>query len=312
MTPVISAGFQGTIVPLVTPFDEDERFDAEAMGRFIDFVIDQGADAVMPTALTGEGPLLDLDETLAVWDAVFEKVDGGVPVIPAVISTATARATVMVRAAEQNGAAAVMVAPIVPELYAGRSHDDVYGFYADVAAATPLPIVLFNYPSLTSVDYTAELLERLIEIDAVRFIKESTGDAKRVHQIMRSLGDRLTVICGAPNTALESLALGCRAWITGIMCAVPRSARQLVHAVVDAADLELARRIYFTRILPLVDVLSRNNNPTGTIKAAIRARGADVGVPRRPGSDVSTAERAHLERLMAEIAQAEERSGTDP
>jgi 4-hydroxy-tetrahydrodipicolinate synthase len=306
-----SGSIQGTIVPLVTPFDDNGRFDAGAMERFIEFVLEQGADAVMPTALTGEGPLLDPDETLAVWDLVFEEASGSTPVIPAIISTTTARATVMVRAAEQRGAAAVLVAPIVPELYAGRSHDDVCGFYTEVAAATSLPIILFNYPSLTGVDYTPDLLERLVEIDSVQFIKESTGDAKRVHQIMRSLGGRLTVICGAPNTALESLALGCRAWITGIMGAVPRSARQLIHAV-NSCDLELARRIYFSQILPLVDVLSRNNNPTGTIKAAVRARGIDVGVPRRPGSDVSAADRAFLERLMAEIARAEEQSAAEP
>ena len=67
----------GTIVPLVTPFTPDESFDALAMGRLIDYVLEAGADALMPTALTGEGPLLDTDETLAVWDAVLRKPTGG-------------------------------------------------------------------------------------------------------------------------------------------------------------------------------------------------------------------------------------------
>jgi len=189
-------GIQGTIVPLVTPFKTDEAFDRGAMGRLIDFVLEQGADALMPTALTGEGPLLDVEETIGVWDAVFEKISGALPIVPAVISTTTRRAIELVRAAEERGAAAVMVAPILPELYAGRSHDDVCGFYSDVATAVSLPIVLFNYPSLTGVDLTPPLLERLTEIETVRYIKESTGDAKRVHQIQRTVGDRLEVICG--------------------------------------------------------------------------------------------------------------------
>ena len=79
---MLSEGFQGTIVPLVTPFDGNERFDTAAMEEFIGFVFSHGADAVMPTALTGEGPLLDPEETLAVWDVVFEKVGGSVPVVP--------------------------------------------------------------------------------------------------------------------------------------------------------------------------------------------------------------------------------------
>jgi 4-hydroxy-tetrahydrodipicolinate synthase len=300
----------GTIVPLVTPFGPDESFDPQVMGLHVDFVLEQGADALMPTALTGEGPLLDRSETIAVWDAVLDAARGRVPVVPAVISTTTRGAVWLVRAAEDRGAAAVMVAPILPELYAGRAHDDVYAFYADVAAATSLPIILFNYPSLTGVDLVPGLVQRLVEIENVRFIKESTGDSKRVHSLHRAVGERLTVICGAPNVALESLTLGCRAWITGIMNAVPRSARQLVRAVVEFGDLPLARRIYYQQILPLVDVLAANHNPTGTIKAAVRARTIDVGVPRRPGQDVGPADRECLQELMAQVTHAEAETAT--
>ena len=295
----------GTIVPLVTPFGLDEEFDPQGMARLIGYVLAQGADALMPTALTGEGPLLDLAETTQVWDTVFEVIAGAAPVIPAVISTTTRRAVLLVRAAEERGAQAVMVAPILPELYAGRSHDDVYAFYADVAGASSLPIILFNYPSLTGVDFVPTLVERLLEIDSVRYIKESTGDVRRVHDLQRRVGDRLVVICGAPNVALESLALGCRAWITGIMNAVPRSAQQLMRAVIELGDLALARQIYYEQVLPVVDVLRRNNNPTGTIKAAVCARGVEVGVPRRPGSPVGPADRAYLDELMADIIRAE-------
>ncbi len=300
-----STELTGTIVPLVTPFTPDESFDAPAMGRLIDYVLEEGADALMPTALTGEGPLLDADETFAVWDAVFEKTDGRLPIVPAVIATTTRQAIRLSRVVEERGAIAVMVAPILPELYAGRSHDDVYAFYADVAAATSLPIILFNYPSLTGVDFVPPLVARLVEIDSVRYIKESTGDVRRVHSIQRLVGERLAVICGTPNAALASLALGCRAWITGIMNVVPRSAQQLMRAVDELGDLSLARRIYYRQILPVVDVLARNYNPTGTIKAGVCARGVDVGVPRRPGRGVGPPDREHLERLVADIARAE-------
>jgi 4-hydroxy-tetrahydrodipicolinate synthase len=294
----------GTIVPLVTPFDPNESFDPTAMGRLIRFILEQGADALMPTALTGEGPLLEIGETLDVWDTVFEENSGRVPIVPAVISTTTRRAIALARAAEERGAQAVMVAPVLPELYAGRSHDDVYAFYADLAGATSLPLILFNYPSLTGVDLIPSLVARLAEIDQVKYIKESTGDVRRVHSMQRLLGERIAVICGAPNVALESLALGCRAWITGIMNAVPRSAQQLMRAV-ELGELDLARRIYYRQILPLVDVMARNSNPTGTIKAGVCARGIEVGVPRRPGSGVRGADRTHLESLMSEVAQAE-------
>lgn len=300
-----TAVLRGTIVPLVTPFAADESFDAKAMTRLIDYVLDQGADALMPTALTGEGLQLTAEETIAVWDAVFRNAGERVPIIPAVISTTTSKAINMVRIAEEGGAAAVMVTLILPEPYSGRSHEDIYAFYAEIAATTSLPIMLFNYPSLTGVDLVPSLVVRLIEIDNVQYIKESTGDIKRVHGIQRLLGERLSVICGVPDVALESLALGCQAWITGIMNNVPRSAQQLVRAVNELGDLRLARRIYYNQILPLVDMLVRNYNSIGTIKAGVCVRGVDVGFPRRPGRGVGPTDRKLLERLIAKIARAE-------
>lgn len=299
----------GTIVPLVTPFSADESFDRTRMSLLIDFILEQGADALMATALTGEASLLTADETLTVWDTVFEKAANRIPVVPAIISTTTRQAVFLAKSAEARGAALLMAVPILPELYAGRSYDDVYAFYADLAAATPLPIILFNYPSLTGIDFVPALVQRLVKIPTVRYIKESTGDTRRVHGLQRAFGDRISVICGAPNVALESLALGCRAWITGTMNIVPRSARQLFRAM-GLNDLPLARRIYYRQILPFVEVMARNFNPTGTIKEGVCARGIDVGFPRKPGSGVSEADKAHLERLAADVTQAEEETET--
>lgn len=298
----------GTIVPLVTPFARDESFDKPGMERLVDYVLRQGADGVIATALTGEGPLLTPDETVVVWDAVFERVAGRMPVVTTVITSTTRAAVELVRASEARGAAAVMVTPVLPELYAGRSHDDVVRFYQDVAGETSLPILLFNYPSLTGIDFVPPLVERLAAIPTVKYIKESTGDIRRVHGIQRLLGERISVVCGAPNVALESLALGCKAWITGVMNVAPRSARQLMRAVQELSDLTLARRIYYRQILPLVDVLARNLNPTGTIKQGVCARGVDVGVPRRPGHGVGEDDAKLLAELVRDIEQEEARS----
>jgi len=171
--------------------------------------------------------------------------------------------------------------------------------YAIVAGATALPVILFNYPSLTGVDLTPALVEKLSSIANVRGIKESTGDSRRVAALLRRLGGRIEVICGAPTAALECLALGCRSWITGILNVVPREGAELLKAIADSGDLELARRIYFDRILPLVELLDRTSNPTGTIKAGVRLRGIDVGVPRLPGQDLLPRELAELELALS-------------
>jgi len=279
--------------------------DLKPLAGLVDFVVREGADALMPTALSGEGPLLDEAETVAVWEEVFALAAGRLLVIPAIVSFTTRRAVTLAREAERLGARAIMVAPLVPELYAGRSERDVISFYSDVAEATALPIILFNYPSLTGVDLVPPLVARLAAIGSVRAIKDSTADSRRVHAIRRLTGDGFQVVCGSPDAALESLALGCRAWITGLMNVVPRSARQLLRAVHVTRDLELARRIYFEQILPLVDVMAVTQNPTGTLKAGLLARGVAVGAPRRPGRAVEAKDQERIARLVTEIARAE-------
>ncbi len=295
----IRSGAPRLIVPLVTPFGRGGGVDRGAFQRLVDYAIGEGASALMPTALTGEGPLLSEEETFLVWEIVFEANRGRVPVFPAVISFTTDAAARRVRRAESLGASGLLLAPIVPELYAGRSERDVLRFHEEVAGASSLPIWLFNYPSLTGVDLTVELVQKLAAIPTVRGIKESTGDSRRISSLRRRLDPSFEVICGAPGAALESFALGCTSWITGILNVLPRAGAALMSAV-EGSDLERARRVYFERILPLVDLLDRTSNPTGTIKAGVRLRGIDVGVPRPPGQDLLPAELRELEAALAE------------
>jgi 4-hydroxy-tetrahydrodipicolinate synthase len=298
---------EGIVIPLVTPFAPDESPNLQALTRLVEHALASGADALMPTALSGEGPLLDEAETLAVWDAVFARAGGRVPILPAVVATTTRRAIRLARAAQERGAFALMAAPILPELYSGRSPEDACSFYADLAEATSLPLVLFNYPSLTGVDLTPAVVERLARFDRVRYIKESSGDASRVHDLKRRLGDRLQVICGAPQTALESFALGCRTWITGLLNVVPRSGLQLWRAMHERADLPLARRIYLRQVLPVFDVLRESANPTGTLKAGLELQGMAVGPPRRPGRPLDPQHRSTLEAHLRALPGLEAR-----
>jgi 4-hydroxy-tetrahydrodipicolinate synthase len=297
----------GVIVPLVTPFAADEQVNHAQLADVANWMIEAGADHLMGTALTGEGPLLSPDETVRVWETIAGQAAGRAGFVPALITFRTSVAIDLARVAHSLGADALMVVPIVPELYAGRSPGDVIAFDQEVARAVPTPLVLFNYPSLTNVDFTPSFVAKLAEIETVRYIKESTADSKRVHAIQRLCGDRVSVICGNPNAAFESLALGCDAWITGIMNVAPRAAKWMFSAIREKGDMAAARHLYYEHLLPIVDVMMRNNNPTGTIKAGMRARGLAVGVPRRPGRDVSAADMAAIGELTRRIDEGEAR-----
>jgi 4-hydroxy-tetrahydrodipicolinate synthase len=289
----------GPIVPLVTPFDDSgETIDEAALRALVEHVLASGAVGVLSTALTGEGPLLSAQETERVWETTIDAVAGRVPVLGTVITTRTTTAIDLARRGSHLGLSALMPAAILPELYARRAVADLVGFHAAIAEATGLAQVLFNYPSLTGADLTPDVIERLVAVPDIVAVKESSGDSRRVHALQRRFGERIAVICGSPDTALESLALGCRTWITGIMNVVAGDAGDLM-ATMARADLPAARHIYSERILPIVDIMRSSRNPTGTIKAGLRLQGYRTGPPRSPGRPLSGPPLAALQAFLA-------------
>jgi 4-hydroxy-tetrahydrodipicolinate synthase len=300
-TSVDAGQLKGLIVPLVTPFDRDEQVDGSRLSELVEFMLAEDPDYLMATALSGEGPLLNIAETLLIWEEVLAAAAGRVGIIPTIITTRTKTAIRLAKAAHAMGVPALMIAPVVPELYAGRSESDVFQFYADVAAATPLPLILFNYPSLTGIDLTPSFVAKLATIKNISYIKESTGDTRRVHAIQRLCGPGFKVICGNPDAALESLALGCDTWITGIMNVAPGPAKKMMDAVLLHGDFARARAIYFDQLLPIVDIIAASSNPMGTIKAGLRARGLDMGLPRKPGTDLAVEHQSDLKKYIKHI-----------
>jgi len=273
---------RGLVVPLVTPFDSQGRINTAALQSVADHALRHGASGLMLTALTGEGNLLSANETETVWKNVIPRHRDRVPVVPAIFSTTTAEAIRMGNLAADLGASAVMISAIMPELYGRRAQNHVRRFFETFCAAVPLPVVLFNYPSLAGYDLTPDLVAELTAIDGVRYIKESTSDSRRVSEIVSRTKNGIQVICGSPDVALESLALGCKTWITAIMNIVPSACRALIDTV-ERGNLAAARELNFRVIRPAFELIRRSSNTIGTIKAGLLLRNLDVGVPRRPG-----------------------------
>jgi dihydrodipicolinate synthase/N-acetylneuraminate lyase len=236
----------------------------------------------MLTALTGEGNLLSSEETEAVWKSVLQRYKGRVPIVPAIFPATTAAAIRWGKLAVDLGASAVMVAAIMPELYGRRAEKHVRRFFEDFCSAVSIPVVLFNYPTVAGYDLTPAMVEELTAIPNVRYVKESTSDSRRVSEIMSRTKGRMTVICGSPDIALESLALGCTTWITAIMNVIPAACHRLMDAV-EGGDLRRARELNFRVIRPMFDLLQKSSNTIGTIKAGLALRGIAVGSPRAPG-----------------------------
>lgn len=298
---------QGMIVPLVTPFDAGGAVDAAALISVAEHARSHGASGLMPTALTGEGPLLSAPETETVWRTLIARYRGQIPVIPAIFPTTTAEAIRLGMMAANLGASAIMVSVIMPELYGRRAEKHVLCFFESFCGAVPLPVILFNYPSVAGYDLVPELVAQLAAIGDIHWIKESTGDSRRVSEILHRTGGKIEVICGSPEVALESLALGSRAWITAITNVIPAACRALIEAV-QAGDMARARTLNSRVVRPMFEIVRESSNTIGTVKSGLALRGIKVGIPRPPGLQLEGNEKVRAAFEAVFRAEAELRT----
>ena len=194
--------FSGSIPALVTPF-RDGAVDEEALGRLVERQIAGGSSALVPCGTTGEAPTLTMDEHHRVIAVTIAAAGGRVPVIAGCGSNDTATALRHIeRAAKAGAAAALVVAPY----YNRPDADGLVAHYTALAAASALPILLYNVPSRTVTDITPAVVERLAGLDRIVGIKDASGEMGRVVQHRRTNGADYCQLSGNDDSALAHRA----------------------------------------------------------------------------------------------------------
>src|SRR5215210_1702681 len=216
--------FAGLTVALVTPFKGGD-IDYEALGRLVDWHVEQGTDCLAPVGTTGESPTLDHTEHERVIAAVVERARGRIKVMPGTGSNSTREAIRLTKFAKQAGAdGALMVGPY----YNKPTQEGYYRHFAAVAAACDIPIVLYNIPGRTGSNILPETIGRLAEIPSIVGIKEATGSLDQASHIA-SLCD-LTILSGDDSMTLPLMSVGGRGVVSVVGNIVPRDLKALVGA----------------------------------------------------------------------------------
>ena len=195
----------GSIVALVTPMRIDGSVDWGALDRLIEWHIDSGTHGIVPMGTTGESATLATDEHLQVIKRTVDVVAGRVPVIAGTGSNATDEALHQTQEAQRLGADACL---LVTPYYNRPTQEGLYQHYKKIAAATAVPIVLYNVPPRTGCDLQPETVERLAAIDGIVGIKEACGDAQRVTAIKNRVAEDFFVLSGEDAQTLQMLELG--------------------------------------------------------------------------------------------------------
>ncbi len=286
---------KGVFTVMITPFTSEGSIDENGFRGNIDWYIKEGIHGVICLGSTGEFATLSIEERRMVIDITMDQVSGRVPVIAGTAANATREVIEMTKYAQDAGAAAAI---IVTPYYGLPTQEDLFEHYRAVAENVSIPIMLYNNPWYSGVDLLPPVVERLSEYESIQYIKESTGDIKRIHEIMRCCGDNIDIWCGWDDLVYESLMLGCRGWVAPIANFLPKKAVELFD-LVDNKEFEKARALFF-EMLPVLHYLEEGQL-TGKVKEAMNIIGLAGGVPRRPFLPISDEQKSELRGMLADM-----------
>lgn len=274
--------FQGSMVAIVTPMNEDGNIDKISLRRLVDHHIENQTKAIVAVGTTGESATLTHDEHCEVINIVVEQVAGRIPVIAGTGSNSTDEAIEYTRCAADSGADACL---LVTPYYNKPTQEGLYQHYKKIAETVPIPQLLYNVPGRTACDMQPETVKRLSVIDNIIGIKEAVGETKRIQDLIAFANDQFAIYSGDDPTALELILMGGKGTISVTANVAPKAMSEMCQKAL-AGDRSGAEAIN-QRLMGLHKKLFVESNPI-PVKWAVASLGlipAGIRLPLTPLSE---------------------------
>ena len=284
--------WRGVFPALTTKFTADDAVDWQAMEQHLEFQLQAGIHGLIVLGSLGENATLSPAEKLEVVKFFANANRKSRPLIACIAESSTRQAKAFVEAAELSGADGFMLLP--PMRYAGDKRETL-GYLNAVAAATDLPIMLYNNPIAYTTDLTPEDFGRLADNRKFVAIKESSADTRRISEIRRLCGNRFAIFCGVDDLALEAFSVGACGWVAGLVVAFPRETVRLWE-LVQAGNWDEARELY-DWFLPLLH-LDIGPKFVQQIKLVESLMGVGSARVRGPRMQLGEKEAARVEEIL--------------
>ena len=269
--------FKGLGIALVTPFTQEGEVDYTALSRLVDYQLANGADFLCILATTGETPTLTAEEKAKIKQMVIEKAGDKVPVLMGCGGNNTAEVVRELKEADFVGIDGILS---VCPYYNKPSQEGLYQHFKAIAAASPLPVVLYNVPGRTGVNLKAETTVRLAkDCPNIVAIKEASGSLEQVDEIIKNKPDSFDVISGDDALTFPMIACGAAGVISVIGNALPKEFSRMIRLEMKG-EIDAARKIHH-RFTDLFNLLFVDGNPAG-VKAMLHEMGMIENVLRLP------------------------------
>ena len=242
-----SERWQGVYPAVTTKFKADFSLDLDAMAEHLEFQLDAGVHGIIILGSLGENPALDMEEKLQLTEFFINRINGRVPLLACIAESDTRQACHFAKRAQQLGADGFMLLP--PMRYPSERRETL-AYLEEVAAASDLPIMLYNNPIAYGTDLYPDDFQALGSNPKFVAIKESSADTRRIPDIRRQLGDRYAIFCGVDDLAYECFSVGAVGWVAGLVVAFPRETVRLYDLM--CAERWAEARALYEWFLPLL------------------------------------------------------------
>lgn len=288
-----SKNLRGVIAAIPTPFDKKDEVDVQALKKLTAYVVENGVYGIMTCGGTGEFPHLLPNEKDVVNEAVVEEVNGRIPVISCTTACSVKETVMNTRRVKELGAdAAILVQPY----YFPLPENSLYQYYSAVAGAVDIPIVVYNNPGYTKNNIRPELMAKITGIEGVIGVKQSQYDISQTFEMIRMIGDKVSVLTGIDSQFYQVLMLGGRGIFSTAAAVIPK---QMV-AIYDAVQKGNPGRAL--EIQKEVQVLNKffeyDPGYVAPCKEALTMMGMPVGKAREPLPSLTADERDRLRAAL--------------
>ena len=286
--------FEGMATAIVTPMTRD-GIDYDALGRFIDFQIENGINAIVVMGTTGENATIEYADQKEIIRYTVEKVAKRVPVIAGTGTNNTEHVLHNTKNACEVGADAILV---VTPYYNKATQNGLYQHFMTIADASTVPVILYNVPGRTGCNLLPKTVARLAEHERIVAIKEATGNMAQMVELVHLCGDKLDIYSGEDALTVPMMAMGGKGTISVLSNVAPRQAVAMTDAC-RAGDFKTAAKLQ-ADLLPLINALFSEVNPIPA-KAGVSAMGFGEENLRLPLTPMEDSTRAVLFEEMRKL-----------
>ncbi len=281
------------ITAMVTPIHPEKNVVCrKRIHALVNYLIENGSDALVISGTTGESPTLSHDEKIKLFTEVAKANDGRVKLIAGTGSNNTFETIRFTKEVAELGSydAALIVAPY----YNKPNQDGLYAHFKTVAENSPLPVMIYNIPGRSVVNIEPETIIELAKLDNIVSVKESSGNLDNISKIIEETADNFSVYSGDDSLTLPILAVGGQGVVSVLSHVAGPEMQEMIH-LFENGEVRKAAAIH-RKLLPLMTGIFAVPNPAPT-KFLLRELGVDVGPVRLPLVDLNAAQAEKLQSI---------------